>query len=199
MRVAAVIFENPPENSEPFAEACLRFSPTISLKKHGVLFIEIGGSRLLFDEIAFSARMQVLLRRFQLSAKIQIANTLLEALILAEHGTLNPEKLSTRAFLDFADPFRSDPKIAKNVQEIVECLHQVGVKTIARFLNVPTGEISARFGSLAIFIKSRMTHEIGLAWPLWVPVEKNGETDHSDHGKGQDPKNTPDHDHTHDV
>ena len=34
---------------------------------------------------------------------------------------------------------------------------------------------------------------------LWVPVEKNGETDHSDHGKGQDPKNTPDHDHTHDV
>ncbi len=172
MRVAAIRLKKTPEEIGAFAEACLRFSPTLCVKRKGFVFIEIGSCHRLYTEENFLARMQVLLRRFELEATVKIADSLLESLILIEYGTLDFHRLPITSFIDFVEPFRVDVEVMEKTLKLIESLKKVGVQAVSQFLKIPLGELSARFGSVAVFLSSRIQKEIGVPWPLWIPAEK---------------------------
>jgi hypothetical protein len=175
MRVAAILFENPPPSLIPFAEACLRFSPQLCLKRPGILFIEIGKCRLLYREDTFLARLQLVLERFHLKARVALADSLLESLVLARYGTLDFKSLKMGCLLDYIDPFQSDLNAFKTAENLVDKLRQLGIKTVHQFLAIPASELSWRFGAWGILLRSRLLKETDVGWPLWTPTEEISE------------------------
>src|SRR4051812_3058398 len=103
MRVAIVLFCEPNFDLRSFAEACLRFSPQLCLKRPDAIFIEIGKCKALYREETFLARVEILLKRFELKATVAIGNSLLEALLMAKYRSLDHERLPTDCLLDCFD------------------------------------------------------------------------------------------------
>ena len=113
-----------------------------------------------------------MLRRFDLKARVAIADGLLEALVKARHGTLDFKEMSTAAFYDYLDPFEGDPGAQKTLERIIDNLAQVGISRVQRFLAIPATELASRFGSAGLLIRSRILGENEVGWPLWAPEEK---------------------------
>ncbi|MDR3608643.1 MAG: hypothetical protein P4M08_14870 [Oligoflexia bacterium] len=179
MRVAALLFDSPSSSLVPLAEACLRFSPQLCLKRPGAVFIEIGKCRSLYREETFLARLSVLFKRFGLNARVALADSLIESLILAKYGTLDLRRLGTDTFVDYLDPFLSDPHLRKTAASVADSLKQVGVASVERFLQVPASQLPSRFGAAGLLLRSRIMRESegesDVSWPLWVPEERVAE------------------------
>src|SRR4051794_6903880 len=108
MRVACVLFHHEVRLAE-FAQACVRFSPQISLRNPNAIFIEIGKCRNLYSEQSFIARLHVLLRRFNYQAQIEIADDIPSALAFARYGVRTMDDLPLDSLSYFGDPFGTDP------------------------------------------------------------------------------------------
>ncbi len=182
MRVAAIMVINPPESLVPFAEACLRFSPQICLKRSGSVFIEIGKCKTLYDEKTFLLRLQVLLKRFKLKAKMALAETLLDALILTRYGSLDLKEIPLTSLHEYRDPFGADLDSLKKTEEMIKQLEQMGLRCIYDFLKIPTSQLASRFGALGLLTQSHILNGLEVEWPYWKPIEKILEaTDLFDH------------------
>ena len=171
MRVAILLFNPIPESLVPIAEACLRFSPQLCLTRKSTIFIEIGKCSQLYREETFLARVAILLKKFDLSAQVVIADSILSALILGKYGTLELKDLPLTSFYEYLDPFLIQPEHQKWIAKMIESLKHVGIQTVAEFMNVPTTELASRFGKESLLLKLRITGEQDLGWPLWVPAE----------------------------
>lgn len=172
MRVAAIVFSPTLENTVPIAEACLRFSPQLCIQRKNTLFIEIGKCRTIYREETFLARLRLLLAKFGLSAKIAIGDSMLDALVLALHGTLDPARLSLGCFPLYLDLYETDPKSSGIAQRMIDNLAQVGITRVSQFMQLPTSEIPGRFGAAGLLIRARILGEMESGWPLWVAQEK---------------------------
>ncbi len=182
MRVACILFSHEVKLAE-FAETCFRFSPQIALREPDALFIEIGKCKTLYSEDRFLARVQVLLRRFNYQAQIEIADTLPKSLTFARHPQKEClprdfEELPLDALYDFGDPLRSDPIAQKSIRKMIEALERIGLKKIGDFRKLPTHQLPSRFGSLGLFCRQQMEEQAQFSWPHWTPPEILSE--HSD-------------------
>lgn len=170
MRVACILFNRDIELSE-FAQACIRFSPQIALRCQNAIFIEIGKCSKLYSEQIFILRVQVLLRRFQYQARIEIANDIPTALALARYSAHSIDHLPIEALCDFGDPFGTDHNGRKWIEKMIDALKRLGIKSIAQFKTLPVKQFPSRFGSLGLFCRQQIENAIHLPWPYWKPPE----------------------------
>lgn len=182
MRVACLQFSQELKLAE-FAEACVRFSPQLSLREPNTLFIEIGKCRTLYSETSFIARAQVLLRRFGLTARIGIADDIPTAAVFARFGTpagagksggpVGIDSLPLEILTEYGDPFGRDPDGRQAILKMVDSLERLGIKTIAQFKTLPISHFPSRFGSLGLHCRQRLEDggTQNLPWPHWEPPE----------------------------
>jgi len=157
----------------PFAEACLRFSPQIAIREPNTVFIEIGKCSLLYSERSFLARVQVLLRRFGVDAKIAIAGDLPSSLALARYGVQGGlDALPLDALEYLSDPFGTDPLGRKSVVKMIEALKRLGIETLRQFKTISPSQIPSRFGGLGLYCRQQMEGTVCFPWPYWRPPEK---------------------------
>jgi protein ImuB len=170
MRVMCIYFQQSECNLPNFADACLRFTPQISLREPNVIFLEIERSKRLFSEESLKSRVQRMLVRFELKAKIEIAASVPHSYTLCKYGISPVENLPIEALVDFADPFGTSDD--KALPAMLESLKQLGLETVGEFLKLPTSQISSRFGQVALLCRYRILDEMNSPWPQWVPAEK---------------------------
>lgn len=171
MRVACLWFQEETDTSI-IAEALLRLSPQISVRKGRAIFVEIGKCRRLYSEESFRLRAKVILRRFGVEASIGIGSNIHQALIIAKFGGKRP--LDT--LYDYADPFATDPDSSKAVARMIDALEALGVHDLESFRAIPLWQFPSRFGALGSFCRQRVNDGAGeesdFAWPHWEPAEK---------------------------
>ncbi len=178
MRVACILLSKAIDHSSllEFAEACLRFSPQIALREPNIVFIEISKCSSLYSENSFIARMQVLLRRFNIGGKIAISGDIPSSLALARYQVhcvdqLPVDQLPIESLDDFGDPFGSDPLGRKSILKMIESLKRLGIHTILKFKSIPISSIPSRFGGLGLYCRQRIEGAADIPWPYWKPPE----------------------------
>ena len=174
MRVACVLFDKNAPTSK-IAEHFLRFSPQICIRKDEAIFVEIGKSRRLFRDDTFLARVQVILRKLKLSAKVTLGKDVTDSLALAKYGSRCVDDLPLNALVEFADPFDRDEVVTKQVQNLVVTFRDLGVKTIGDFKKIPVSELISRYGIIGRHCHQRIQMMDLIGWPLWAPEEKISE------------------------
>ncbi len=170
MKVACVWFDQQTDVSK-FAEACLRFSPQICIKKDHAVFIEIGKCKRLYSEQSFKMRMSLLMRRLELDGRLGIGSHIHDSLVIAKYRASNFLELPVHALLDLCDPLERDPVGRKYVERLIEALSNVGIKSLNAFKQIPAKELSSRFGSAGLLARQRLDNDAIVPWPLWKPAE----------------------------
>src|SRR6185312_14431277 len=87
---------NKAENLEGLAEACLRLTPQVAIDKK-FIFLEVGACKNLYSETSVQARIQILLKRFAMTARLAIADDIPTALALAQFQVASKEQLPVDA------------------------------------------------------------------------------------------------------
>lgn len=170
MRVACVWFDRPAP-TQKIAELFLRFSPEICIRQDQAIFVEIGKCAQLYSEASFKARAHVLLQRNNFSARIGVANHILEALGLTLFNKTRIEELPLTALLELVDPFNRDPIIRKSVQNLIKSFQDLGVKNLGHFKKIPSSELIGRFGVIGKHCFNRAHMLDSISWPIFKPEE----------------------------
>jgi len=149
------------------AEACCRFSPQLAVGDRA-LFMEIGACRRLYSEESLHQRLQVVLRRFEMSARIACADDVPTSLALAMYNQTSKDQLPIEAIQCYSTPFniRSDT-LAKAVQ----VFRKLGVVSIADFVKLRTKGLVRRFGKEGLLVRHYLEGAAQLPWPRFVPPE----------------------------
>jgi len=149
------------------AEACLRFSPEISLGSRTII-LEIGKCRTLYSEELFIKRVQVLLKRFGLSAKVWIASDIPSSVAGAMYGRALPAFLPIEALYCYFSPFTFD----LSLEPMVRALRKLGVETLAEFIQLPHHSIAKKFGKDGLLALHRYLHAHQVVWNRFQVSEK---------------------------
>ncbi len=174
MRVAC-IYIDPPAPLDDFAEACLKFSPQICLRKDEAVFIEIGRCKTLYNENTFLTEAKKLVQAFSFEARIAIRDGIVLAQIAARYGTDDLAKLPISALPLFSDPFHFS-KEEGSIDKLEDALKKVGIKNLKEFSELSEAQISTRFGKLGLFWRRQVIDPSNTPWPKWSPRELICET-----------------------
>lgn len=178
MRVACFLFSEKISLAE-FAQACLRFSPQIALREPNAIFLEIGRCKKIYSEATFLARAQVLLRRFNCSAKIALSDRIPTALSFAQYGVSEVDSLPIEAILNFMEPFNDrmttrgsqQKENLKRGEKMVDAFKRLGIHHLSEFKKLPTQQFPSRFGSLGLYCRQQVESQQPDLWPYWIPPE----------------------------
>jgi hypothetical protein len=170
MKVACLWFENA-INTQKVAELCLRLSPQICIRKDHAVFIEIGKCHHLYSQAGFEARVKVILRKLNLTARTGFGQDITDALLRARYGVQNIDTLPLTALLDLADPFNRDEVLQKYVSKMIYSFQDLGVRDLAKFKELPASELIPRFGPVAVLCRQRARFEAAVPWSYWKPEE----------------------------
>ncbi len=172
MRVACVYLTQPSPAVLEFAEACLRLTPQVAIGERAI-FLEIGGCEKLYSEKTFSLRIQALLKRFMVSARVALANDIPTALALAKYqaatsAALCREDLPIEALQLYASPFKQTDSLAK----VIGLMRALGLRTLEDALVLPRKQLASRFGKEAILALHYVDFAQSLPWPRFAPRAK---------------------------
>lgn len=173
MRVACLLFSEK-VILESIADACLRFTPQIAIREPDAVFLEIGKSRRLFNEETFLSRLRIILKRFNLNATVEIADSLPHAYTFSKYKVKTTAELPLEALQDFLDPTGSKKEL--DMSSAIQSLKQLGIQNAGEFLKIPVKQISSRFGQNALICRYRLLDEMNSPWPQWKAPEKITET-----------------------
>ena len=169
MTVACLYF-NSAAPLQKIAEALLRLSPQICFS-NSALFIEIGKCHRLYSSQGFLLRVQVILKRFNCSAKIALGKDISDALVKAKYSVQTTQELPLSALTDYADPFGTDLILQKNVQKMISAFTHLGIKNLSQFMQIPLSELVNRFGAISVLCMQKLRHEVIEPWPFWKPED----------------------------
>lgn len=162
-----------------FAEACLRFTPTLAVREGEAVFLDITGCEKHYSKESLSARIQVLASRFS-SAPLKVAFTSDAGSALAVARWCGGgakadsvlQRLPLEALADYVSPFKSDFELNKKVCHLVDVLKELGLVTVEDFLEVPQRSLASRFGKEAVKLFQAVEGSALQAWPVFLPAAK---------------------------
>lgn len=190
----------PLSSLQSLGEACLRLSSQVALRGNEAVFIETGGSRLLYSEDSLRARLLALGLRFQtaengasaarsgtekrrsapLSAKLRLGwgAHAGEAWARAKYGQAseNLEDWPLQALECYASPFSENEEVSRHMLALVKALRDLGVPDLGAFLRLPPGGWGERFGPNAAVLRERLEGRLTVGWPRFEPEERLGES-----------------------
>lgn len=170
MKVVCLWFPRPVAMIK-LAENCLRLSPQICFSKEQALFIEYGKCHRLYSDEGFRARLQVILRRLQLSPQIAFGRDIPDTLVMAKYRASSLGQLPLEALLDFVDPFQVDLVARKYTEKMISAFEDLGIQNLEQFRKIPSSELVPRFGPISILCQQRIKGESTVPWPIWRPEE----------------------------
>ncbi len=154
-------------------EACLRFSSQVALRGEEAVFVETGGSRLLYGEARLRAGLGALGRRFAGAAPARFGwgAHAGEALALARHGAEGTprERWPLEALHAYASPFTPDEAVARAVDALCAGLRGLGLTDLGGFLALPERGWGGRFGADAALLRERLGGRLLMGWPRFEP------------------------------
>ena len=158
-----------------FAEACLRFTPQISVREGEAVFLEISRSLNLFTEETILLRLGVLAQRFGFVPQISVASDAPTALALAKYGCKTREELPIAALFEYASPFERNEELEKKARRMSEALQMLGLKSLQDFVRLPIKTMTSRFGEQGLEISRRVCESflenLALVWPRFNAPE----------------------------
>ncbi len=164
------------------AEACLRFSPHVSIRPGEGIFLEVGASRLLFSEESLRQRMKVLaLRMLQagstgLSVRVAIGCSPAEALLQARYPdyerSRNLRDLPLRALMDYVSPFRWEADQAERLDRMICLLESLGIRDVGGFTALPRTSLASRFGRESVRVAASVWGEYETPWSGFKPKDR---------------------------
>lgn len=171
MRVICIYLQKS-QNLQTLAESVYRLTPQVCMRGGEALFLEITQCQSLYSEQNIFLRLQALLKRLNIEAKITAAPDAPTALAKARYHAADRLDLPIGALHDFASPFEFDSDLFRQCEKIVTTLERLGVRTLKDFVKLPVKSLSSRFGELGVKLYSRVLNSKDLIWPRFTPVEQ---------------------------
>ena len=177
MRVICIFFHSKEIQIEAFAEACYRLTPDICIRLPDAIFLDITRCLKLYREKTAVLRIESLLKKFKIAARVSIAPNLPTALVLAKSGSYltNLPNLSLDHLIDFADPLNENDSLKKSIAFMVQTLRILGKNTLRDVESLPLEQASSRFGAGAEIALKRMKDPNFaqlIPWNRWKLPEK---------------------------
>ncbi len=144
----------PPEVAA-IAEACLRFTPDLTLRQgdRPALFLETARCQALYSPESLEARLRLLLRDFGVAPgayRIARASSLPKAWLCANHALTEGEIAGApiAAIEDLIDPLGHRVDDRRRIVAMVEVLFVLGIRRIGAIRKLPPDSAVSRFGGL---------------------------------------------------
>jgi hypothetical protein len=177
-----VLLHSPEVDTRGIAEACLRFTPDLTLRMADppAIFLEASRCRALFTPESFELRLRVLLREWGLAEKdyrIARASSLPRAWLCASEGVSESmiDRVPISGITALLDPFGDRAEETRKIGAMIEMLFMLGVRRLGSIRKIPPDSAVSRFGELYARLLDRLesagvTEEF--PWPRFRPTEK---------------------------
>ena len=167
------------------AEACYRLTPQVAIRENEAVFLEISRCGKIYSEDNLLLRLQALLKRFNVRARVAVADDCALSLCFARtnfkgyppdrlsSARLSSARLPIEVLHDIASPFERDDLVFKQVEELIGVLKRLGIYDLGGFLALPVKSLASRFHSLGLILHHKLTApDSHLSWPPFIPTEK---------------------------
>jgi hypothetical protein len=177
-----ISFRSPEADVGGIAEACLRFTPDLTVRRgeRPAVFLEASRCLSLFSEATLELRLKVLLREWkflEMDYRIARASSLPRAWLCALEGI--PEKMIDRAPIAgisaLLDPLDERPEDARKIGVMIEMLFMLGVRRLGALRKYPPDSAISRFGEFYSRLLARLSEESvaeDFPWERFRPTEK---------------------------
>lgn len=165
MRVVCILLENS-SHLQFIADTCLRYTPQIALGERWV-FLEIGSCRKLYSEDILLLRLTALLKKFNISARIEVAGDMPTSLCQALFKTRRKESLPIEAISYFFDPFHT----TNHLNKVIQVFRELGVLDFKRLLDLPLGLLTTKFNKDLNLVVRQIYDARSIYWPRYTPPE----------------------------
>jgi nucleotidyltransferase/DNA polymerase involved in DNA repair len=165
MRVVCILLKDN-KDLKFLAETCLKYSPQISLGERW-LFIEIGACAKLYSETFLYLRLQAILKKFEIQAKIEVGADMPSVLCAALFNIRKKELFPIEAIPYFFNPF----KYEKQFEKMVEVFRQLGIRDFKKLTDIPMGLLTSKFNKDLNLVLRQINDAKNIYWPRYVPEE----------------------------
>lgn len=145
-RIIALLCTAPGADLAGLAEACLRFTPQIAVRRGEVIFLDVSKSLQLFESKRLLRWLEILSARFQRPVRLGEACNSGLALARARWGA---RPLPLTALADLADPFALHAERTDDVARLLHRLRQLGCTRVGDLQHFNLRSLGTRFGKLA--------------------------------------------------
>ncbi len=151
------------------AEACYRFTPKVTFGEKGMLFLEIGQTRHLFDRSKLLQKIQVLVRRFDLRVQWGWGETAEMALGALRYPGLSSDQWSLEVLPDLLSPFAGDDVSRRKVFHLILLFKKMKIRNLGDLRALSREDLVSRFGHFGERVFSKIHGMAADLWPLWAP------------------------------
>ena len=155
------------------ADACLRFTPEISLGRKNTLFLDVTKSLSIYSPSNLRARILLISSKLNIPIKMGFSRHPCVSLAKIYFPLFNESEhlfhLPIEALFCFLNPFSSDHADKKAVVLMIQRMKFLGLKTLEEVSLIPRKEFISRFGALGQQIFSFLKEESDPPWTRYTP------------------------------
>tara|TARA_Y100000590_G_scaffold464438_1_gene633890 strand:+ start:5855 stop:7330 length:1476 start_codon:yes stop_codon:yes gene_type:complete len=167
LRIICLFFKDSKKDLNRLAEACLRFTPQVSVRENEAIFLEVSQCRRMYSEYGLMMRLSSLAKRFGENPQISLAEDVSSALAMARFQVEQVDYLPVDALCDYASPFCFDEELDKKTKKIISFLKVLGIESLKDFFLLPSGTLTSRFGAIGMKLVQRIEDSSQEPWPLY--------------------------------
>lgn len=158
-------------DAQAIAEIFYRATPQIRLRHNDAIFLEVSKCQHMYSETTFIKRAHITLKRIGVTAELAVADDISTALSLATFPVITKESLPIDSLVYYADPLAQYPEQHGLILKAIHLLKSLRVRTVTDFLNIPSYEISPRFGPILLMAYQRLQGQHAIPWTEFKPRE----------------------------
>jgi|GEM_PF-1179215 len=177
-----ISFRSPEADVGGVAEACLRFTPDLTVRRgeRPAVFLEASRCLSLFSEAMIELRLKVLLRDFrflEMDYRISRASSLPRAWLCAAENlpetALDGAPISAITYL--LDPLGEGAEDSRKIGAMIEMLFMLGIRRLGAIRKLPPDSAISRFGLFYTVLLDRLAPVLTMEafpWERFRPTEK---------------------------
>ena len=169
--VACIFFFKRDVKLHDFTEACLRFTPRVAVREGEAIFLDMRGCASLNNDINLSRKLAVLLKRFNLNARVVFSTDAPTAFAKAI-CQCSKEDFPIEAINAYISPFSVDEQESRKISTLLTFLSLLGLNKLNEIFNIDTGALVLRFGKIADKFVRNYNQPKTINWPLFKVSEK---------------------------
>ncbi len=177
-----ISFRSPEADVGGVAEACLRFTPDLTVRRgeRPALFLEASRCLSLYSEATLEARLRVVLREWkftEMDYRIASASSLPRAWLCAIEGVLESkiDGVPIAGIAALLDPLDEREDEMRKIGAMIEMLFMLGIRRLGAIRKLPPDSAVSRFGEFYSRLLERLNPTLTLEtfpWERFRPKEK---------------------------
>jgi hypothetical protein len=169
--VFAVVFDDPHPPLQSIAESLYRYTPHIVIRPPQTLLLDVKSCLRLYSVESFQLRLQVMLSRFQMSARMARSSTPGHALAMALHGVHSEAQLPIEALSFFGSPFKTQPELENKLLQVAQRCRKLGLRLLSDLFQQPLQELTQRFDHDFLVAYENALKVRTSLWPHFQPTQ----------------------------